>query len=113
MYKVEKRNDLYFIGDRRIAVIHARLRMGSSQLNSYLHQIGVRDSPICACGDTNEDVFHYFFVCPNYNNIRIDLHEAVIRLAPFTTNTLLYGCSDYTFEVNKKIFKAVQIFIEK
>ena len=114
-YKVTKKNQLFSIGNRRTASIHARLRMGSVQLNNYLHRIGVKESSNCSYGAEIEDIYiyHFFFICPTYNNIRIDLHETVIRLAPFTLKTVLYGSDECTFENNVKIFKAVHSYIEK
>ena len=112
-YKVVPKNKLYLIGNRRIASIHARFRMGSIQLNDYLNRIGVRETGACSCGEPKEDTFHYFFVCPNYNNIRINLHEMVIRLASFTLKTVLFGSDDCTFKNNVKIFEAVHAYIEQ
>ena len=45
-----KYSDLYFLGDRYLAILHTRLRLGASQLNSHLFKIGVKDSPKCSCG---------------------------------------------------------------
>ena len=112
-YKSPDKYKFYFFGNRYTSILHSRLRMGCSQLNNHLHKIGIRESSTCACGDDNEDTFHYFFLCSNYNSIRVDLHETVIRIAPFTLKTLLMGSDQCSELENKTIFKAAYIFIEK
>ena len=87
--------------------------MGSIQLNAYLNEIGAMESSSCSCGEPYEDTLHYFFVCPKYNDIRINLHEIIIRLASFTLKTVLYGSDKCTFANNVKIFEAVHTYIAK
>ena len=102
---------LYYIGKRKPAILHARLRMGRSQLNKHLFQIGIKDSPACTCG-TDEDVYHFLFSCPRYIVHRNKLHATVINLAPFTLGTLLFGSSTCSSKNNKLIFLAVQEYID-
>ena len=66
---IDKPNKLYYIGDRRLAISHARLRMQ------------------CACNTANEDAFHYLCECPRYRLYREELQMTVITLAPFTYNS--------------------------
>ncbi len=98
-------------GDIYLSIIHTRLRLGSSQLNSHLFKIGVKDSAKCICGLGNEDTWHYFFVCPFYTIARSMLHTIVSGFVPFTLQTVLYGSSDCTLAENIKIFAAIQNFI--
>ena len=46
---------LYNFGNRYASILHTRLRLGSSQLNSHLFKIGVKASPRCKCGEACED----------------------------------------------------------
>ena len=62
----DKLNKLYYIGDRRLAISHARLRMQCSGLHDDLFKKGLVDSPECACNTANEDAFHYLCECPRY-----------------------------------------------
>ena len=48
-------------------IIYARLRMECSSLNSHLYR--KNDSPSSTCGGF-ESPYHYFYVCPNYVNLR-------------------------------------------
>ena len=102
-----KHSDLLFFGKRPLAIKHARLRMGCSRLKAHLFRIGVIDSPACCCGTGDEDMFHYFFICPLYWVHRERLQECIIGLGPFTIATLLYGCRHCTLKQNTKIFSAV------
>ena len=104
-------HSLYTIGDRFLAIQHARLRMGSSQLHEHLYKIGVKDSPLCSCSQGIEDSWHYFFICSRYTTYRNTLHTSIIAHAPFTLQTLLYGSSTCCLAVNKAIFLAAQKYI--
>ena len=105
--------ELLYFGKRHTAIKHTRLRLGCSRLNSHLFKIGVVDSPLCSCGTGIEDTLHYFFICPLYRNLRVDLSSKIIPLAPFTTATVLYGNKACSLISNYIIFTAVYEFIEK
>ena len=108
-----KSNDLFYIGNRRLNILHARFRMGCSQLNYNMHKMGILSSPACSCGAPVETSYHYFFECPNYVIHRNYLQLKVIPLAPFTLNTLLYGSNSCPKANNKIIFEATQNFISQ
>ena len=62
-----KRNLLYYFGNRKIGIHHARIRMGCSLLNSHLSKIlHVIEDPSCKCGFNIESPRHYFLECPIY-----------------------------------------------
>ena len=107
----KKCNKLYYIGERRAAIFHARIRMQCSKLQADLFNIGVVDSPTCACGIANEDAFHYFSECPKYKTSRDQLQSSILPLASFTVETLLYGSQYCSFEENVIIFKSVHRYI--
>ena len=86
-----KANPLFYIGSRRASVLQARLRMKCSMLKADLFKNGLIDCPKCACGIANEDDFHYFVECAKFRIERDRLQNAVIPLAPFTVQTLLFG----------------------
>ena len=91
--------------------MHTRLRLGSSQLNSHLYKLGFKLHPTCKCGSRSEDVWHYFFVCPQYTVARSKLHTIISQYAPMSMKTILYGDSNCTLQENKQIFSAVHDFI--
>ena len=98
---------LYF-GERRCQIIHTRLRLGCSSLNSDLLKNHLRDDDKCACGSP-ETAEHFFTICSNYNNIRA---TTLLQIQfPFNTNILLCGCPLYDNETNREIFDFVHKFI--
>ena len=107
-----KQHELVYFGNRYLAVLHTRLRLGCSQLNEHLFRIGIKDSPKCICSNENEDVWHFFFVCPLFSIQRNKLHTSVTSIAPFTLETVLYGSPDGNHSQNSIIFQAVHEFIK-
>ena len=89
--------ELYNFGKRCIAVKHAQLRMGCSQLNSHLYNLHVKDSPSCQCGFNYEDASHFLLNCPWYvqerNELMLDLQT--ISITNTSVNLLLKGNSEY------------------
>ena len=106
-----KCNKLFYVGDRRLSVAHARIRMQCSNLNSHLFRKGLVASPVCACGSANEDAFHYFCECNKYITHRDVLQRKVLGFASFTVQTLLFGSNKCTFKENEMIFQAVHQYI--
>ena len=108
---IPQENLLFQIGNRRDSINMARLRMNNSNLNFYLHNINVIDSPRCACGYDSEDTVHYFISCPLYNGPRAVLHTTVSNMTPFTLRTLLFGNDNLSLEENKIIYEATLIYV--
>lgn len=46
------------------------LLTGHGSLNKYLYRIGQAQSPLCRCGNGEEDVFHVLFQCGLYDDFR-------------------------------------------
>ena len=55
----------YYAGTRLGQVLHARLRMECSSLNSHLYHKNIGDCPSCLCGGF-ESTYHFLFVCPRF-----------------------------------------------
>ena len=91
---------------------HARIRLGCSKLNSHLSEnLHVIDNPKCSCDYRKEDAHHYFFRCPHYNDIRIDLYSAISVYSEITLSIILHGNPHLSIEQNKFIFDAVHSYI--
>ena len=106
---------LYYYGERRIAIIHAKIRMGCSGLNSHLHvclMLHVTDDPSCVCGAEIESPKHYFLYCPRYIGQRNKLINSLMRCTPVNINIILFGNNDVDFDTNKEIFRAVHQYIK-
>ena len=103
-------NQLYYYGERRLQVLHARLRTDCSSLNQHLLSRNIVDSPLCQCG-VNETTKHYLFICPLFSVQRQVLFDSVTFITNWSLKTLLFGDNNLTMEQNKTIFHSVQLFI--
>ena len=54
-------------GDRKLNIIHSKLRNMCSSLNADLYLVNLKPSPPCICGHGFEDCIHFFFEYPFYN----------------------------------------------
>ncbi|MCG8033229.1 MAG: hypothetical protein JAZ03_13755 [Candidatus Thiodiazotropha taylori] len=100
----------YYIGERSAQIQHARLRTSCSSLNHHLFLKNIVNDPNCTCG-TAETTKHYLLECQRYNRIRIDMMAKATEHCQPTTNTLLFGHTELTYNQNCEIFLAVQKFI--
>ncbi|MCG7877682.1 MAG: reverse transcriptase domain-containing protein [Candidatus Thiodiazotropha endolucinida] len=100
----------YFIGERFSQIHHTRLRTSCSSLNHHLFLKNIVNDPNCTCGAI-ETSKHYLFECQRYNGIRIDMMTKVTVYCQPTTNTLLFGDTELSYNQNCEIFLAVQKFI--
>jgi len=105
-------NDLFLVGSRISNVKLAQLRMHCSKLNSHLHSLHVLDSPQCACGNDIEDIYHYFYDCPLFNNERHVFFQAIAHLNISHWDMLLFGNDNLEYRDNVVLIHAVQSFIE-
>ena len=79
----------YYVGTRLGKVLHARLRMECSSLNSHLYHKNIVDSPSCLCGGF-ESAYHFLFVCPRFAAARNSYIPS--NLHNYSTRDLLFGC---------------------
>ena len=49
-------------------------------------------SPMCICGKSEDNLYHYFFCCPRYNDIRSDFRSRSLDLFPPTRSASLRSC---------------------
>ena len=100
----------YSTGSRIGQILHARLRMDCSSLNSHLYSKNIVPSPSCDCGDF-ESPYHFLFRCPRYTADRNTyLYD---YLQTHSTHDLLHGKETATDEENQIMFLHVQDFIVK
>ncbi len=102
---------------RYASILHTRLRLGFSGLNSYLFRIKCKLSPGCACGYRVESVLHYFISCPRYVAQRSVLFSGAVQLLGNVWSNsneygklhlCLYGARDVTSQTNRRFFALVQ-----
>ncbi len=106
-------NPLFYIGDRRITVILAQLRMNCSELRAHLFDLNIIKESHCQCGSPREDTVHFLIVCPLYTRPRILLHNTVSALTGFTVHNLLYGDQNLDHVENIEIYNAVITFVKE
>ena len=106
----------YSVGDRRSSVIHARLRMGCSNLNQHLFNLHVTDDPGCICGYRSENSSHYLLHCPLYGRER-NIRDAQLFNLDFLSainideDLLLFGSDELTLDQNALITSIVKSYL--
>ena len=73
--KTKPCNVLYYYGERWPSVHHARIRIGCSKLNADLcYRLHVKE----------EDPYHFFIACNNFQVARQKLFSSIVPLTPVT-----------------------------
>jgi hypothetical protein len=114
--KLEKPNPLFYFGDRRANIIHARLRIGCSELKAHLHdELHVIESPLCPCGaGVDETPEHFFFECTQYaaaRNIFRNNLSTIMTQWPPPIETILSGLKDQPHPINVHLFSIIHQYI--
>ena len=103
----------YFLkGQRRLAVLHARIRNNCSDLKSDLVKNHLTNSHSCSCGNINENATHFFFECENHSASRLEMFRKTRKFHPLSLNTLLFGKTTLSDDDNFLLFQAVQQYIK-
>ena len=99
---------------RNVIKATPRLQLGCSKLKSDLcFKLHVVDDPSCACGVPVEDAYHFFFHCPLYDDIRVDLMTSVSSVTVCNLSNLLFGDDALGLNENMVIFDAVHLFLNQ
>ena len=67
----------YSEGSKLGNILHARLRMNMTSLNSHLYIIQKTNSPECDCGYRKEDIRHFVLKCALYETQRNDMFKRI------------------------------------
>ena len=90
------------------------MRIGCSKLKYDLcYNLHVINNPSCPCGALVEDANHFFLSCPNYDNLRLELFNAISVYSEVTIQIILHGNVNLNINLNKAIVDAVHLYIEK
>ena len=103
-------NRFYYYGDRRLQVLHVRLRTGCSALNYDLNRKNIVTSSSCSCGAV-ENVHHYFLECPLFAHIRRELLSSISAVCQPSLDTILFGETNLNYTENCRIIDAVHKYI--
>ena len=106
-------NSLFDSCDLHGIKLLTRLRVGLSHLREQKFRHGFNDTidPFCPCNREIESVSHFFLRCLNFNNLRLNLMNELMKINPDIlqfndnqlTNTLLYGDKNFSHDENSKI----------
>ena len=102
----------YLFGNRRLAVLHARMRNNCSNVNFDLFNNFLRPDTLSTCRAEPENAEHYFFRCNEYNNQRLVLFNSLRNFQPLRHDILLFGNPNLGVEDNTFIFESVHTFIK-
>ena len=102
----------HYLGNRQYQLVTSRMRMHCSALNSHLHKMHIIESPLCSCGQDNEDPEHYFFSCDNYQNIRHILNNLDNRIM-LSVDTILHGDNKLSRRHNDLLIDSVAEYIKE
>ena len=98
------------MGSRCINSILASMRMCCSQLKSDIFINNISIDKFCICGE-EETVFHYFFECCNYTNLRNTFLNETLSIANLSVLKILHGDESLSIRDNMKLNDAVSKFI--
>ena len=88
--------------------------MNCSPFNKHLaYNLHVIENPTCDCGLSVENNCHFLLECRLYTPHRQSMLNKLHFLLTITTDFLLYGDYNLTFEQNKVVFEAVQEFLKE
>ena len=99
-------------GNRRLSILHARLRKNCSNLNNDLYMNHLYESPACAYGEVIENAEHYFFNSNRFDEHRLVLFRSPRSFHPLNTNKLFYGVEGKSDAENLNLFSAIHLFIK-
>ena len=51
-------------------IFHTKMRLRRSNIKEELHEVGLADTPMCACNADLEDAEHYFLQCKLHQHVR-------------------------------------------
>ena len=94
-------------GQRKLSVLHARIRNNCSDLKCDLFQNHLTDDKRCICENANENSLHFFFECENYSNLRVIRFRQTRKYHPLSLNAVLFGKSTLSDDDNFLLFQAI------
>ena len=92
-------------------IIHCKLRLEISDLNSDLFKRHLTNDMSCICGHRQENVLHYFYYCPLFNNARRNTLDQIPNFQQLSLRSLTHRDPNLPLVENKAIFEKVQQFI--
>ena len=99
--------DYYYNDERKLEILHTRLRTECSSLNEHLFRRNLAPSPNCICGEI-ENNGHFLLSCARYSLIRQDMlnsfQSIIPQTIPISTDLLLCGNQE-NLSIEEKQFR--------
>ena len=100
-------------GNRKLNIIHTRLRHRSSTLGADLFRVNLTEDPSCQCGWPFEDCIHFFLECPLYVNQRNSFIDTIEEAGDEKITTILFGNELASNATNRNNFIKITSFIQQ
>ena len=101
----------YYSTNRMSEILHCKIRLEISDLNSDLYKRHLTQNRSCTCGSPLENAHHFLLVCPLFYHIRRDTIHKIKNFPAINTKQLTHGDADRSIQENIEIFEKVQDFI--
>ena len=92
-------------------IIHCKIRLEISDLNSDLFKRHLTNNMSCLCGFRQENALHYFYHCPIFDNCRRNTIHQIPNFQQLNLKSLTHGDPNLSLVENKEIFERVNQFI--
>ncbi len=121
--KYYKKVPAYFCyGTRSLNILHTKLRIGCSDLNSDKYLIGISNTDLCDCGGGEvENARHFLLECGTNLVAKVNMLDSITDLLHdrgldnnnlLDIDLLLYGSDLLSYNDNVRIFSLVHTFIK-
>ena len=101
----------YYSTNRMSEIIHCKIRLEISDLNSDLFKRHLTNNMSCMCGFRQENALHYLYHCPLFNNSRRNTLNQIPNFQQLNLKSLTHGDPNLSLVENKEIFEKVNQFI--
>ena len=101
----------YYSTNRKAEIIHCKLRLEISDLNSDLYKRHLTGDMSCLCGSPIENAQHYLIECPFFDQYRLTTINLIPHYPHVPTKHLINGSLENSIQENQEIFEKVQEFI--
>lgn len=101
----------YSYGNRKLNILHTRLRHMSSTLKADLFRVGIVADQRCSCGWPVEDSIHFFLECPLYTVQRGQYIDILPDTGEDKITLILFGSYVLDRNANVANFETIQQFI--
>jgi len=108
---------IYFCnGDRHIQITLSQMRIQFSNLRSHLYDKQCIESPLCSCGESNENMIHFFYLCKNSRAARAKLYQSISehfgQIPIPSLSQILNGNPDWSREKNTTLLQLIHRYIK-